>query len=88
MKITLPYNFDYAHPHQNLLYCPTCKTYQHFTFNWGRGWMKCSGCGALHTWYGTEEMIRATRERKGNRRPEYGPPKFLMCMNAVISHPD
>ena len=88
MKITLPPDFDYDHPHLNLLYCPTCNKYQHFAFNRVRHWMECCGCGARHTWYGMEEMQPDTNERKGNRRPKYGPPKFLLCMNAVIRYPD
>lgn len=88
MKITLPPDFNYSKPHANLLHCPTCNKYQHFAFNRVRGYMECCGCGARHTWYGMQEMQPDTNERKGNRRPICGPPKFLMCMNAVISYPD
>ena len=66
MKIDLPPNFDMNNPHKELIYCPSCKKYQHFRFNRRRGWMECSGCGARHTWYGMEEMQPNTNERKGN----------------------
>lgn len=88
MKITLPPDFDYDYPHLNLLHCPTCNKYQHFRFNRRRGWMECSGCGDRHTWYGIRDISADIDEKKGKRRPKYGPPKFLLCMNAVISYPD
>ena len=88
MKITLPPDFDYDYPHLNLLHCPTCNKYQHFRFNRRRGWMECSGCGDRHTWYGVRDIASDVDEKKGKRRPKYGPPKFLLCMNAVIGYPD
>ena len=87
MIMTFPADFDYDHPSANLIYCPKCRKFQHFRFR--DKWMDCYGCGAPFQWSSSRVKVRpydsTNRRNKGSR---YGPPKFLLCMNAVIEHSD
>jgi len=87
MIFRLPDEFDYDHPSVNLLYCPNCCRYQHFHFV--TKFMECYGCGKRYQWTGPRVKVRpydsTNRRNKGSK---YGPPKFLLCMNALIDHPD
>lgn len=82
MMIDLPPNFDMDNPHKELLYCPSCKKYQHFAFNRTRCLMWCNGCGNR---YSFEYMDYKPHRGKGEK---YGPPKYLMVYNHWKEHPE
>lgn len=87
MNLSLSDDFDYDHPSSNLIQCPNCRKYQHFHFV--REWMECYECGERYQWSSSKEKVRlydSTNRR--NKGFKYGPPKFLLCMNAVANHPD
>lgn len=95
MKIDLPPNFDMKNPHKELVYCPCCKKYQHFSFNRPRMIMWCGGCGAKFSFsymnyepncdkpYNQASMLYANKPRE-----KYGPPKYLMVYNKWKEHPE
>lgn len=95
MKIDLPPNFDMENPHKELIYCPCCKKYQHFSFNRPRMIMYCGGCGAKFSFsymdykpnynkpYNEASMLYANKPRE-----KYGPPKYLMIYNKWKEHPE
>ena len=90
MTIDLPPIFDMNNPHKELVYCPSCKKYQHFAFNRTRCLMWCNGCG---TRYHFSYMDFKPYCRKGESterviREKYGPPKYLMVYNHWKEHPE
>ena len=91
MKIDLPPNFDMEKPHKELIYCPCCRKYQHFSFNRPRRSMWCNGCGSKfkfdHINLGQSDTKSST-EHPTKRREKYGPPKYLMVYNHWKEHPE
>ena len=95
MMIDLPPNFDMKNPHKELVYCPCCKKYQHFSFHRPRMLMCCCGCGAKFSFscmdykpnwskpYNQASMLYANKQRQ-----KYGPPKYLMIYNHWKEHPE
>ena len=97
MKIDLPPNFDMNNPHKELIYCPSCKKYQHFAFNRPRMIMWCNGCGNRYHFtymdlkpdWGKGSPIKQPVMRYGPKKGEkYGPPKYLMVYNHWKEHPE
>ena len=95
MNIDLPPNFNIRYPSRELVYCPYCKKYQHFSFNRPRCYMWCSGCGTKFTFthVGLDSCKSKPYEQSSmeysNKVPEkYGPPKYLMVYNNWREHPE
>ena len=97
MKIDLPPNFNMDKPHSELVYCPCCKKYQHFSFNRPRMLMWCYGCGARFNFSYMDFKPCYTVASKTyqpvidypiKRRDMYGPPKYLMVYNHWKEHPE
>ena len=91
MKIELPPDFDMFNPHKELVFCPSCKKYQHFAFNRKRCSMWCNGCGARHTFSYMDHLKpyqQCSMDYANKRRDVYGPPKYLMIYNHWHDNPD
>ena len=90
MRIELPPDFDILNPHKELVFCPSCKKYQHFAFNRKRCAMWCDGCGARHTfgYMDFKPYQQSSMDFAHNRRCVYGPPKYLMIYNQWHDNPD
>ena len=95
MKIDLPPNFDMDNPHKELVYCPCCKKYQHFSFNRPRRFMWCCGCGAKYSFAHVgldscenKPYLQSSMVYRNKPREKYGPPKYLMIYNKWKEHPE
>ena len=80
MNIDLPPNFNIKNPNRELVKCPCCNKYQHFSFNRPRRYMWCCGCGAKFTF--THVGLDSCESKP------YGPPKYLMVYNNWREHPE
>lgn len=97
MKIDLPPSFDMQNGNKELVYCPSCKKYQHFTFKRAYCFMWCSGCGSRFSysymdckpnWGNSKKSKEPVNECTPKRRDKYGPPKYLMVYNHWKEHPE
>ena len=95
MKIDLPPNFNIKNPNRELIKCPYCNKYQHFSFNRPRRYMWCCGCGSKLTFTHVgldsceSKPYGQSSTKYSNKVPEkYGPPKYLMVYNKWKEHPE
>ena len=95
MNIDLPPNFDMTNPHKELVLCPSCKKYQHFTFNRVKRCMWCDGCGTKYHFSHIDlkaceakPYCQASMDYPNKLRERYGPPKYLRIYNHWHDNPD
>lgn len=88
--IQLPPNFNMDKPYLELVRCPMCKKYQHFTFNKSERTMGCNGCGGHFKYFyqGFVPYEAIPLQFKISKHPKYGPPKYLMVYNHWKEHPE
>ena len=95
MKIDLPPNFNIKNPSRELVKCPYCNKYQHFSFNRPRRYMWCGGCGTKFTFTHvgldsceSNPYVQSSMKYSNKVGEKYGPPKYLMIYNKWKEHPE